>query len=99
MAVTEGKKAASCAGNYQDAATALLDRDLDNDTTTWDDGESDPATSSHTMMPDSSGGILPGINKEQLEPHHINDLNFLTTCSFVKLSAFPNQALSGSNNG
>ena len=92
-------KAASRAGNYQDAATALLDRGHDNDATTQDDGESDPATSSHTMMPDSSGGILSGVNKVKLEPHHINGLNFLTTCSFVKLSALPDQALSGSNDG
>jgi hypothetical protein len=37
----EGKKAASCAGNYQDAATASLDHDLDNDATTQDDGKGD----------------------------------------------------------
>ena len=51
------------------------------------------------MMPDSSGGILSGVDKVQSEPHHINGLNFLTTCSFVKLSALPDQALSGSNDG
>ena len=37
----EGRKAASRAGNYQDATTALLDRNLDNDATTQDDGEDD----------------------------------------------------------
>ena len=37
----EGKKAASRAGNYQDAATASLNRDFDNDAATQDDIEAD----------------------------------------------------------
>lgn len=39
----EGKKAASRSGNYQNAATASLNRDLDDDATTQDDGEPDPS--------------------------------------------------------
>jgi len=49
----EVKKAASRAGNYQDAATASLDRDLDNDATTQDDSEG----------PDQLESILSSIDK------------------------------------
>ena len=52
----EGKKAASRAGNYQDAATASLDRNLDNDATTQDDN-------SHPVGPDRSGSILSSVDK------------------------------------
>jgi hypothetical protein len=62
----EGKKAASRAGNYQDAATASLDHDLDNDATTQDDGEGDhgnQAVAGRTVEPDQSGNILSSVNK------------------------------------
>jgi hypothetical protein len=49
----EGKKAASRAGNYQDTATASLDRSLDNSATTLDD----PVGS------DISGDILSSVDK------------------------------------
>ena len=52
----EGKKAASRAGNYQDAATASLDRNLDNDATTQDDNN-------HPVGPDRSGSILSSVDK------------------------------------
>ena len=65
----EGKKAASRAGNYQDAATASLDRDIDNDATTQDDGEGDqavqanPAASGRAVEPDHSISILSSVEK------------------------------------
>lgn len=49
----EVKKAVSRAGNYQDAATASLDRDIDNDATTQDDSEG----------PDQLASILSSIDK------------------------------------
>jgi hypothetical protein len=62
----ESRKAASRAGNYQDAATASLDRDLDNDATTQDDSEGDPANhtvSGRAVGPDRSGNILSSVEK------------------------------------
>jgi hypothetical protein len=59
----EGKKAASRAGNYQDATTASLDRDLDHDATTQDDVEGDPA--SHAIVPNQSESILSSVAKVQ----------------------------------
>jgi hypothetical protein len=53
----EGKKAASRAGNYQDAATASLSRDFDNDAATQDDSEADQA------RPEQSGSILLSVEK------------------------------------
>jgi hypothetical protein len=53
----EGKKAASCAGNYQDAATASLNCDFDNDAATKDDIEADQA------RPAQSGSILLSVEK------------------------------------
>ena len=55
----EGKKAASRAGNYQDAATAPLNRDFDNDAATQDDSEADQA------RPDQLGSILLSVEKVQ----------------------------------
>jgi hypothetical protein len=63
---TESKKAASRAGNYQDAATASLDCNLDNDTTTQDEiegNEGNQAVSGHTVVPDRSGSILSSVDK------------------------------------
>jgi hypothetical protein len=66
---SEGKKAASRAGNYQDAATASLDRDLDNDATTQDDSEGDQGNqavsgdSGRAVVPDRSGSILSSVDK------------------------------------
>ena len=53
----EGKKAASHAGNYQDAVTALLNHDFDNDAATQDDIEADQA------RPAQSGSILLSVEK------------------------------------
>ena len=103
----EGKKAASRAGNYQDAATASLDRDLDNDATAQDDSEGDQANltvSSCTVEPDGPGcpdqskNILSFVDKVMptilwLWP------TFMTTCSFDKLSMLSDQALRESNDG
>ncbi|KAF8240864.1 hypothetical protein L208DRAFT_1230699, partial [Tricholoma matsutake] len=55
----EGKKAASHAGNYQDASMASLDCDLDN-------GEGDQANlavSGHAVDPDQSKSILSLVDK------------------------------------
>lgn len=62
----ESRKAASRAGNYQDAVTASLDRDLDNDATIQDDNEGDQANhavSGRAVEPDRSGNILSSVDK------------------------------------
>ena len=55
----EGKKAASCVGNYQDAAMASLNHNFDNDAATQNDSETDYAS------PDQSGSILLLVEKVQ----------------------------------
>jgi hypothetical protein len=64
----EAKKAASRAGNYQDAATASLDRDVDNDATTQDDDDED--------QNNQSKNILSSVDKV------IPYLTCVTCCSF-----------------
>jgi hypothetical protein len=53
----EGKKAASRAGNYQDAATASLNRDFDNNAATQDDIKADQARTAQL------GSILLSVEK------------------------------------
>ena len=66
----EGKRAASCAGNYQDAATAPLNREFDNDAATQDDIEAE-------ARPAQSGNILLSVEKVLLYvPHHTHGLTF-----------------------
>jgi hypothetical protein len=100
----EGRKAASRAGNYQDAATASLDRDLDNDATTQDDSEGDQAihavSGRRAVEPDRSGNILSSVDKVlPYQPYHSRQLTFMITCSFAKLFALSDQVLRESNDG
>jgi len=53
----EGKKAALCAGNYQDAAIASLNCNFNNDAATQDNIEADQA------RPAQSGSILLLVEK------------------------------------
>jgi len=63
---TESKKAASYIGNYQDAATALLGCDPNNNATAQLDSKSDLAISSCTIVLDCSGSILSSVDKVPL---------------------------------
>ena len=91
----EGKKAASCAGNYQDAATASLNCDFDNHAATHDDIEAEQA------RPGQFGSILLSVEKVlPYYPHHTrHGLTFMLTCSFEKLSVLSDQALRESSDG
>jgi hypothetical protein len=81
----EGKKAALCAGNYQDTATAPLNHDFNNDAATQDDSKADQA------RPDQLGSILLLVEKVlPYRPHHSHRLTFVVTCSFTKLSMLSN---------
>ena len=87
----EAKKAASRAGNYQDAATASLDHKIDNDTTTQDDGEDDQNSQSKNIL-SSVDKVIPYLNCVTCHSFHDN-------CSFGKSSMPFDQALRESNDG
>jgi hypothetical protein len=90
----EGKKAASCAGNYQDTATAPLNYNFNNDAATQDDSKANQA------RPDQLRGILLLVEKVlPYRPHYSHGLTFVVTCSFTKLSMLSNRALRESNDG
>jgi len=87
LKLLEGKKVASCVGNYQDAATASLNSDFNNDAATQDDIKADqarPAQALYSPPPIPAGFLRNPRNESQnLECSNFNKFHCVIPDSFL----------------